>query len=113
MQPGTGRRGYLDLNIDVQPHLIWHLDGDQLRADLPVALDELALGAVVNAVTPDSEVRVNIPAGTSPGQSLRLHLPRRNNFLRHQTYPPALLWSLKLVSPRPLPTYQRPFEQYC
>ena len=71
-QPGTGRRGDLYLNIEVQPHQIWRLDGDQLCADLPVSLDELALGAFVTVMTPDGEAQVNIPPGTSPGQNLRL-----------------------------------------
>ena len=72
LQPGTGRRGDLYLILEVQPHSIWRLEGDQLLADLPVSLDELALGAVITVMTPDGEVQVNIPSGTSPGRSLRL-----------------------------------------
>lgn len=72
LQPGTGRRGDLYLNLTVQSHPIWRLDGDQLRADLPVSLDELALGGAVSVMTPDGEAQVSIPAGTSPGRSLRL-----------------------------------------
>ena len=72
LQPGTGRRGDLYLNLQVQPHAIWRLDGDQLRADLPVSLDELALGGTVTVMTPDGEADVTIPAGTPPGRSLRL-----------------------------------------
>ncbi|WP_320666463.1 J domain-containing protein [Prochlorococcus sp. MIT 1307] len=72
IQPGTGRRGDLYLNLVVQSHTIWRLDGDLLRGELPVAFDELALGAVVKVMTPDGEAQVNIPAGTSPGRSLRL-----------------------------------------
>ena len=72
LQPGTGRRGDLYLNLTVQAHSIWRLDGDQLRADLPVSLDELALGGNVSVMTPDGEAQVSIPAGTSPGRSLRL-----------------------------------------
>ena len=71
-QPGTGRRGDLYLNIEVQSHPVWRLDGDQLCADLPVSLDELALGAFVTVMTPDGEAQLNIPKGTAPGRSLRL-----------------------------------------
>ena len=71
-QPGTGRRGDLYLIIDVQSHPIWRLEGDQLRADLPVAFDELALGGTVKVMTPDGEAEVSIPSGTAPGRSLRL-----------------------------------------
>ena len=72
LQPGTGRRGDLYLNLEVQTHPVWRLDGDQLRADLPVSIDELALGGMVKVMTPDGEAEVSIPAGTSPGRSLRL-----------------------------------------
>ncbi len=72
LQPGTGRRGDLYLNLSVQNHPIWRLEGDQLKADLPVSVDELALGSVVNVMTPDGEARVTIPEGTTPGRSLRL-----------------------------------------
>ena len=72
VQPGTGRRGDLYLLLEVKPHPIWKLDGDQLRADLPVAFDELVLGGTVKVMTPDGEAEVSIPAGTAPGRSLRL-----------------------------------------
>ena len=47
-----------------------------LQADLPVSLDELALGATVTVMTPDGEAQVSIPAGTAPGRSLRLKAKR-------------------------------------
>ncbi|MBJ07403.1 MAG: molecular chaperone DnaJ [Verrucomicrobiaceae bacterium] len=72
LQPGTGRRGDLYLNLAVKEHPVWRLDGDQLQADLPVSLDELALGGMVTVMTPDGEAQVSIPPGTSPGRSLRL-----------------------------------------
>ena len=71
-QPGTGRRGDLYLNLAVKQHPIWRLDGEQLQADLPVSLDELALGGMVTVMTPDGEAQVSIPPGTAPGRSLRL-----------------------------------------
>ena len=72
LQPGTGRRGDLYLNLSVDDHPVWRLEGEQLRADLPVSLDELALGSTVTVMTPDGEAQVAIPAGTAPGRSLRL-----------------------------------------
>ena len=72
LQPGTGRRGDLFLNLSVKDHPVWRLEDDQLKADLPVSLDELALGATVTVMTPDGEAQVAIPAGTAPGRSLRL-----------------------------------------
>jgi curved DNA-binding protein len=72
LQPGTGRRGDLYLNLQLQDHPIWTLDGDQLRAELPLSLDELALGGEVSVATPDGEATVNVPAGLPMGRSLRL-----------------------------------------
>jgi curved DNA-binding protein len=72
LQPGTGRRGDLYLNLKLQDHPVWSLDGDQLRAELPLSLDELALGAEVQVATPDGVATVQVPAGMTPGRSLRL-----------------------------------------
>ena len=72
LQPGTGRRGDLYLNLQIQAHPVWRLDGDQLRADLPLSLDELALGGEVSVATPDGEATVQVPPGMSVGRSLRL-----------------------------------------
>ena len=72
LQPGTGRRGDLYLNLEVLNHPVWRLEGDQLRGELPVSIDELALGGTVKVMTPDGEAEVLIPAGTAPGRSLRL-----------------------------------------
>ncbi|MEB3307032.1 MAG: J domain-containing protein [Cyanobacteriota bacterium] len=72
LQPGTGRRGDLYLNLQLQDHPVWRLDGDQLRAELPLSFDELALGGEVSVATPDGEATVNVPAGFPMGRSLRL-----------------------------------------
>jgi curved DNA-binding protein len=72
LQPGTGRRGDLYLTLQLQDHPIWTLDGDQLRADLPLSLDELSLGAEVRVATPDGEATVQVPAGMGVGRTLRL-----------------------------------------
>ncbi len=72
LQPGTGRRGDLYLNLQLQDHPVWKLEGDQLRADLPLSLDELALGGEVRVATPDGEATVQVPTGVALGRSLRL-----------------------------------------
>ncbi|MCP9776109.1 DnaJ C-terminal domain-containing protein [Cyanobium sp. WAJ14-Wanaka] len=72
LQPGTGRRGDLYLNLQLQEHAVWKLDGDQLRAELPLSLDEVALGGEVRVATPDGEAAVQVPAGLALGRSLRL-----------------------------------------
>jgi curved DNA-binding protein len=72
LQPGTGRRGDLYLQINLQPHPIWRLDGDQLRAELPLSIDELALGGELQVATPDGVATVQVPPGMTLGRSLRL-----------------------------------------
>ncbi len=72
LQPGIGRRGDLYLTIKLAEHPVWKLDGEQLRADLPLSLDELALGGEVRVATPDGEATVTVPAGIPLGRSLRL-----------------------------------------
>ena len=72
LQPGTGRRGDLYLNLQLQEHPVWSLDGDQLKADLPLSLDELALGGEVRVATPDGDATVTVPAAMAVGRTLRL-----------------------------------------
>jgi curved DNA-binding protein len=72
LQPGTGRRGDLYLTLKLQAHPVWRLDGDQLRAELPLSLDELALGGEVRVATPDGEATIQVPPGMTLGRSLRL-----------------------------------------
>jgi curved DNA-binding protein len=72
LQPGTGRRGDLYLNLQLQDHPVWSLEGDQLKADLPLSLDELALGGEVRVATPDGEATVSVPPCMTVGRSLRL-----------------------------------------
>ncbi|SAY39203.1 DnaJ C-terminal domain-containing protein, partial [Candidatus Synechococcus spongiarum] len=72
LQPGTGRRGDLYLKVQFKPHPVWRLEGDQLKADLVLGLDEAVLGGEIEAPTPQGTATVTVPAGIQPGQNLRL-----------------------------------------
>ena len=72
VQPGTGRRGDLYLKVQLKPHSVWRLEGDQLKADLALGLDEAVLGGEIEVPTPKGTATVTVPAGIQPGQSLRL-----------------------------------------
>ena len=72
LQPGTGRRGDLYLKVQLQPHPVWQLEGDQLKATLTLELDEAVLGGEIAAPTPTGTATVTVPAGIQPGRSLRL-----------------------------------------
>ncbi len=72
--PGRGGApaGDLLLEIVLKPHPLYRVDGHDLRFDLPVAPWEAALGAEVDAPTPQGTVRLTVPAGSAQGRSLRL-----------------------------------------
>lgn len=70
--PYSQLRGDLYLVVEVQPHLFFQFDGDQLICELPIAPDEAVLGASVEVPTLDGSVTMNIPAGVRSGQTLRL-----------------------------------------
>jgi curved DNA-binding protein len=70
-----GRNGDLYLNIRLQPHALYRVNGHDLYLDLPLAPWEAVLGTSVEVPTPGGTVRLKVPAGTQAGQQLRL--PRR------------------------------------
>ena len=69
---GGAPAGDLYLEIRFLPHPVFRVDGSDLSFDLPVAPWEAALGATVAAPTPDGEVQLSVPAGSSQGRRLRL-----------------------------------------
>jgi curved DNA-binding protein len=73
-EPGSGAvpAGDLYLEIAFRPHPRFRVDGADLWFDLPVSPWEAALGATVNAPTPDGEVALGVPAGSASGRKLRL-----------------------------------------
>ncbi|MGZ5155274.1 MAG: DnaJ C-terminal domain-containing protein [Caldimonas sp.] len=72
--PGSGGApaGDLYLEIEFKPHPRFRVDGADLYVDLPLAPWEAALGATVDAATPDGTVQLTIPKGSSAGRKLRL-----------------------------------------
>jgi curved DNA-binding protein len=72
--PGMGgaAAGDLFLEVEFNPHRLYHIEGSDLYLDLPLAPWEAALGAVVKVPTPAGAVSLSVPAGTSAGKKLRL-----------------------------------------
>jgi DnaJ-class molecular chaperone len=60
------------ITVSIAPHPIFTLEGADVRLDLPVTLDEAALGAKVRVPTLDKPVEIAIPAWTSGGRTFRL-----------------------------------------
>ena len=71
-EPGPGGNGDAIVTIQVQPHRFFRRDGDHIRLDLPIALDEAVLGAKVKVPTVDGAVMLSVAPGSTSGRTLRL-----------------------------------------
>ncbi len=79
---GGGPAGDLYLKVHIRPHPRFHVDGQDLLVEVPVAPWEAALGATVEVPLVDGTVNLKIPSGTQSGQKLRLRgkgLSRKGN----------------------------------
>ena len=68
--PAGAGDGIITIRID--GHKYYRRDGDDVRCDLPITLDEAVNGAKVKVPTVDGPVMMTIKAGTSGGTVLRL-----------------------------------------
>ena len=71
---GTGNapHGDLYLEVELDTHKRYRVDGRDVTTDLPLAPWEAALGAEATVPTPSGHVTVTVPAGSSAGRRLRL-----------------------------------------
>lgn len=70
--PGAGGNGDGIVMVEVGTHPFFRREGDHIRMDLPVTLDEAVRGAKVKCPTVDGAVMLTIKPGTSSGTVLRL-----------------------------------------
>ncbi|MGE0845622.1 MAG: DnaJ C-terminal domain-containing protein [Flavobacteriaceae bacterium] len=71
--PGPdGRPGDALITFQLASHPVFRADGADLRADLPITLDEAVLGGKARLSTPDGNVELKIPAGRKSTSTLRL-----------------------------------------
>ncbi len=73
-EPGLngGPKGDLYLTIEIAPHPLFDVLGDDVYLTLPVTPWDVALGATIKVPTLGGEVELKIPPGSQGGQSLRL-----------------------------------------
>jgi len=69
---GGGKPGDLILEVHVQPHPHFQRKGRDIYSTVRVGMVEAALGTDVDVKTLHGTVSVKVPAGTQPGQKLRL-----------------------------------------
>ncbi|MEN9682358.1 MAG: hypothetical protein RLZZ427_109 [Pseudomonadota bacterium] len=71
-EPGPGGAGDALVTIQLHPHPFFKRDGDNIRIDLPITLDEAVHGGKVKVPTVDGAVMLTVAPGTSSGKTLRL-----------------------------------------
>ncbi len=67
-----GPDGDLLIEIHVAQHDFFRREGQDIRLDLPITVQEAVLGALVDIPTPGGLVRMRVPAGSDGGTELRL-----------------------------------------
>jgi len=71
-EAGPGGAGDAIVTIRIQPHPFFRRDGDNLRLDLPISLDEALNGAKVKVPTAEGAVMMTVAPGSSSGKTLRI-----------------------------------------
>ena len=69
---GGGPAGDAFIDVHVKPHRFFERDGDDIRLDLPISLDEAVLGAKIRVPTPTGAVTLTVPSHSNSGKILRL-----------------------------------------
>lgn len=67
-----GPNGDLYLEIRVKPHKYFRRDGNNIHISVPISAVDATLGTIVDVPTAYGDVELTVPAGTQPGQQLRL-----------------------------------------
>ncbi|MXO65703.1 DnaJ C-terminal domain-containing protein [Altericroceibacterium endophyticum] len=71
-EAGPGGAGDGLVTIEIDSHAFFERDGDDVRLDLPLTLNEAVNGAKVRVPTVDGAVMLTVAAGSSSGRVLRL-----------------------------------------
>ena len=71
-ETGPGGAGDAIVTIEIRPHRFYRREGDDVRLDLPIGLDEAVKGGPVKVPTVDGSVMLTVPAGSTSGKTLRL-----------------------------------------
>jgi molecular chaperone DnaJ len=67
-----GEPGDLVVQVSVEPHPVFTIDGTDVRLTVPITFTEAVFGTEIEVPTPDGgRVRLKVPAGTPSGRTLR------------------------------------------
>jgi len=110
---GAGKRGGpsgdLFVRVDVKPHDLFERKGDDVYYELPISFVQAALGDEIQVPTLEGEVKLKIPEGTQPGDSLRLK-NKGINHLRSSGRGDQYI-KIKVVIPKSLDSEQKDLLQ--
>lgn len=67
-----GENGDLFVEINVKPHDYFKREGNDIHLNLPIDFFDAILGITIEVPTVYGEVSLSIPAGTQPGQVIRM-----------------------------------------
>jgi DnaJ-class molecular chaperone len=72
--PGTGKGlpGDALIEVEVRPHPVFKLKGEDIHVDLPLSLRDAVLGGKVSVPTPSGHVTMTVPKWSNAGAVLRL-----------------------------------------
>ncbi len=70
--PGPGGNGDGIVMVEIAPHPFFRRDGDNIRMDLPITLDEAVNGGKVKCPTVDGPVMLTLKPGANGGTVMRL-----------------------------------------
>lgn len=71
-EPGPGGPGDALVTIIIEAHPWFRRDGDNVRLDVPISLDEALFGGKIKVPTLEGAVMMTVAPGTSSGKTLRL-----------------------------------------
>ena len=71
-EPGPAGSGDALVTIVIEPHPFFRREGDDVRLELPITLDEAVHGAKVKVPTVDGAVMLTVAPGSGSGKVLRL-----------------------------------------
>lgn len=69
---GGGEAGDALVEIKVKAHNRFHRVGDDIHVEVPITIDEAALGGKIEVATVSGRVQLTLPKGTSSGRMFRL-----------------------------------------
>lgn len=100
-----GPNGDLIIEVTIKPHDSFERDGDNIHIEVPISFVDASLGVTIAVPTVYGDVDVKVPAGTQPGQILKIRGKGVKN-VRTGSYGDEFI-HIKVVTPTSLTKEQK------